>query len=62
MYGADSNSFEIEAGSNLYDASADPLDTEEEHQNYILQAVADKIDELEELCLRLTGEQSIDFW
>ena len=31
------------------------------HQNY-LQAVADKIDELEELRLRLTGEQSIDFW
>ena len=61
LYGADSNSFEIEAGSNLYDASADPLATEEEHQNY-LQAVADKIDELEELRLRLTGEQSIDFW
>ena len=62
LYGADLNSFEIEAGSNLYDASADPLATEEEHQNYILQAVADKIDELEELCLRLTGEQCIDFW
>ena len=50
LYGADLNSFEIEAGSNLYDASAHPLAT-----------VADKIDELEELCLRLTGEQSIDF-
>ena len=60
LYGADSNSFEVEAGSNLYDASADPLATEE-HQNY-LQAVADKIDELEEFRLRLTGEQSIDFW
>ena len=59
LYGADSNSFEVEAGSNLCDASADPLATEEEQQNY-LQAVADK-DELEEHRLRLTGEQSIDF-
>ena len=62
LYGADSNSFEVEAGSNLCDASAaDPLAIEEEHQNY-LQAVGDKIDELEELRLRLTGEQFIDFW
>ena len=61
LYGVDSNSFKVEAGSNLYDASADPLATEEEHQNY-LQTVADEKDELEELCLRLTGEQCIDFW
>ena len=54
LYGADSNSFEVEA--NLYDDLADP-----HHQNY-LQAVADKEDELEELGLQLTGEQSIDFW
>lgn len=61
LYGAASNSFEFEAGSNLYDASADPLATEEEHKNY-LQVVADKEDQLAELHLRLTGEESIDLW
>ena len=58
-YGAASNSFEFE--SNLYDATADPLATEEERKNY-LQVVADKEGELAELRLRLTGEESIDLW
>ena len=61
LYEAASNSFEFEAGSNLYEASSDPLAPEEEHKNY-LEVVADKEDELAELRLRLTREESIDLW
>jgi hypothetical protein len=59
LYGAASNSFETE--SNVYDTSADPIATGEEHDSY-LQVVAQREEELHELRSRLTGEKSTDLW